>query len=86
MDLELQVIQPVAAVSISGAGGRARPAQRASSLSGGGSFVQVWGLLKQVVIETSYKAQFEAKYGRTYDQFSRLWQRRGVWPSNIPRF
>jgi hypothetical protein len=90
MRLELHVIQPTVAVSISGAGSRQRPPQRPSSdsagLSGTGSFIQVYGLLKRLVIETTYKAQFEAKYGMNYDQYARIWKRRGTWPSNIPRF
>ncbi len=86
MQLELQVIQPRAAVSLSGAGGRQRPAQRASEEGLSGSFAQVFGMLTRMAGEMAYKAKFEARYGVTYDEFARMQERRGTWPSNIPRF
>lgn len=54
MRLELQVVRPVAATTItgSGAGGRQRPAQRASADGSSGSFAQRWAWLLKAIFSS----------------------------------
>lgn len=69
MNLELQVIQPVPATTITGgAGARQRPAQRATSDGQAGSFAQQFAGLKRLMWEMNFARQ----HGVSWDDFQRI--------------